>query len=113
MSFECLHHLQARVLGGSITIDFDDNTNASLDNIYFYGITNEISVATFGGDGAGVYSAWEYTLDGTLVADSVFKDVPVEILTEVDENANTVGPNSSGYEWTWAVLDGALAGIGL
>lgn len=95
-------------------VDWDDNTNAGVSNVYFYGLPSgyKDGVSSFGGDGSGTNSGWEYTLNDTP-ADSVFQGVPSDILTEVTtQNANTVG-HSANYSWTWASQSGALGTLGL
>lgn len=107
-------------------IDFDDFTNAELINIYFYGWSESYGPAmtadgpfapieTFGGDGNGTSSNWEYTLTPNgAPADSIFKGVPAAILTEVSgPAAKTVGPTSADFGWTWAAQSGALNDAGL
>jgi hypothetical protein len=103
--------------GSSISdlVDWDSNTNAGVSNVYFYGIeaTYADGISSFGGDGSGINSGWEYTLPAGAVADSVFKSVPTAILTEVVANQNTVGPNAANFSWTWAAASGALGTLGL
>lgn len=102
-------------------VDFDDNTNAGLNDIYFYGFsasymaTEEFSpVASFGGDGNCPSSNWEYTLaEGGATVDQIFTGVPAEALTEVAANGNSVGPDIANFDWTWAAQSGALSSIGL
>ena len=99
---------------GEELVDLDDDTNASMTNIYFYGIESEIIVESFGGDGNGTFEGWEYTLGAGVSADAVFVDVPAGILTEVAANANTVGVTSAAdFGWTFAASSGALGTIGL
>jgi hypothetical protein len=103
--------------GGSISdlVDWDSGTNAGVSNVYFYGIdaayTNGVS--SFGGDGSGINTGWEYTLPAGAVADSVFNSVPTSILTAVGANQNTVGPDAANFSWTWASASGALGTLGL
>ncbi len=103
--------------GSSISdlVDWDDNTNAGVSNVYFYGIdaSYKDGISSFGGDGVATTEGWEYTLAAGSVADSVFQGVPISILTEVAANQNTVGPNASGFSWTWASASGALGTLGL
>jgi len=103
--------------GGSISdlVDWDGNTNAGVSNVYFYGIEADYKggISSFGGDGTGTNAGWEYTLAAGAVADSVFQGVPTNILTAVGANQNTVGPNASGFTWTWASASGALGTLGL
>jgi hypothetical protein len=103
--------------GSSISdlVDWDGNTNAGVSNVYFYGIDAAYTdgISSFGGDGTGTNSGWEYTLAAGAVADSVFQGVPTTILTAVAANQNTVGPDASGFTWTWASASGALGTLGL
>ena len=115
-------------------VDFDGSTNAQLQNMYFYGWDADYGfildedpdevgdqnfnpIESFGGDGAGTQSAWEYTLaSGAGAADAaeIFAGVDNGILTSVNANANTVGgPAASDFAWTFAGSAGALADIGL
>lgn len=102
-------------------VDWDDNTNAGVNDVYFYGfspsysVTDDFSpIASYGGDGNCTSSNWEYTLaDGGASVDQIFTGVPAEILTEVSANGNSVGPNTANFGWTWASQSGALSGIGL
>ena len=98
---------------GEELVDLDGSTNASMTNIYFYGISTVIVVESFGGDGVGEFSGWEYTLPSSIAVADVFVDVPSSILTEVAENQNTVGPDATNFGWTFAGASGALASIGL
>jgi hypothetical protein len=110
--------------GGEIEnlVDFDDNTNAGLTDVYFYGFsdtymaTQDFSpVASFGGDGNCESANWEYTLaEGGAPVDEIFTGVPAEALTEVAVNGNSVGPDASNFGWTWAAQsDVGLESIGL
>lgn len=103
--------------GGSIgdLVDWDGNTNAGVSNVYFYGIDANYTdgISSFGGDGTGTNTGWEYTLPSGAVADSVFQGVPTNILTAVGANQNTVGPDASSFGWTWAGASGALGTLGL
>lgn len=103
--------------GGSIgdLVDWDGGTNAGVSNVYFYGMDASYvdGISSFGGDGTGTNSGWEYTLTAGQVADSVFQGVPTNILTAVGANQNTVGPDASSFGWTWAGASGALSSLGL
>ncbi len=111
-------------------VDYDGNTNAGVTDLYIYGMTSAYGpieddpnteddetlnpIDSFGGDGNCESANWEYTLaEGGSTADELFIDVPASVLTEVGVNANTVGPNISDFEWTWASQSGALGSIGL
>lgn len=107
-------------------VDWDDNTNAEVIDVYFWGWSESYGPAmtddgpfapieTFGGDGQGNSSNWEYTLtpNGAPV-DSIFKGVPAAALTEVSgPGAKSVGPEDADFSWTWASQSGALSGLGL
>lgn len=112
-------------------VDWDAGTNAGVKDVYFYGLDPSYTaiaddpstpddneefnpIESFGGDGTGDNSNWEYTLaaNGALVTE-IFTGVPMGILTEVAENGNSVGPNSADFAWTWASQSGTLALIGL
>lgn len=98
-----------------LLVDFDENTNVDVSDVYFYGISTATTVADYkkmSDAGNGSVTKWEYS-DVTDPA-AVFVDVPTSELTEVNTNANTIGIKSDeGFEWTWASQSGALAGIGL
>ncbi len=101
-------------------VDWDGSTNAGLENMYFYGWDASYppadfeAIESFGGDGNCTSGSWEYTLtDGGATVDVVFNGVPAEALTEVAQNANTVGADASVFGWTWTSKSGALAGIGI
>lgn len=114
-------------------VDWDGNTNAVLNNLYFFGWTADYGflqdedpdeegdqifnpIESFGGDNSGASSNWEYTLatgDGAADAAEIFAGVDSSILTEVAENSNAVGADASVFAWTWASRSGALAGAGI
>lgn len=103
-----------------LLVDWDNGTNTGVSNSYFYGFDASYNadgsgtpVASFGGDGTGNTSGWQYTLPAGADVNNIFTGVPAEILTEVAENANTVGADPSVFGWTWARHSGALASIGL
>lgn len=104
-------------------VDWDDNTNAALENVYFYGLPEGYGYvsgaeefepfASFGGDNSGTTANIQITINGGTLAD-LFKggDVPSAV-TEVAEGAATVGANSSAFAgWTWAAASGELSKIG-
>lgn len=111
-------------------VDFDGNTNAGLNDIYFYGWSDSYMpvaddpnteddeefnpVESFGGDGNCPSSNWEYTLtEGGQPVDQIFTGVPANMLTSVSQNGNSVGPDAVDFEWTWASQSGALSEVGL
>ncbi len=102
---------------GEELIDFDGSTNVDMANIYFFGIpTEEIVVESYADMAAngGSVSNFEYTLPDTVAVDAVFLDIPAEKLTEVASvGAQTVGPATTDFSWTWAAQSGALSDLGL
>lgn len=99
-------------------VDWDDDTNAALEDIYFYGIdadyvTEGIAIASFGGDGSGTSSGWEITMpaDASKTVAEFLGDEAAAITTEV--TTRTVGPDVSTFSWTWASLYGQLTEIAL
>lgn len=87
-------------------IDFDDNTNVTINNVYFDQISTPVVVTGYAG-GAGndvTISNWEYTLSGSETAAQVFVDVPAANLTAVGQGANTVGPDASSFSWTLSLI---------
>ena len=116
---------------GEELIDMDSATNAILESVYFYGLVTPLEVE-YGTEYVGTIRNIEYTFPATWDHDGdgdeenptpevpfpsaaeIFTDVPASELTEVAENANTVGPTSdAGFEWTWAGQSGILGAIGL
>ena len=115
-------------------VDLDGSTNAQLQNIYFYGWDADYGfirdedpgkegdqnfnpIESFGGNGVGTFSGWEYTLatgEGAANADEIFAGVTPGILSAVPANGNTVGgPAASMFDWTWAGYSNAISNIGL
>ncbi len=113
----------------SSLVDWDGNTNAALQNVYFFGLganygyiaddpsTTDVDeelqpFASFGGDMSGTTSNLEITLNGGTLTD-LFEPgttVPTAI-TAVGEGNNTVGANSSVFGWTWASKSGTLSQV--
>ncbi len=91
-------------------IDWDDNTNTSIQNTYFFGLTAG-NVESFGGDGNGTQSNWETDL---AAAGSFFAGVASGVITyNIAVGAKTHGPSAADFAWTWAGNSGRLAEIGL
>ena len=92
-------------------VDWDGNTNTSITNAYFFGITAG-NVETFGGDGGMPgSSAWETDL---TEAGTFFDGVPASAMTfGVAVGSKTHGPSAADFAWSWAGHSGALAGLGL
>lgn len=97
-------------------VDWDGGTNAGVKDMYFTGFAADYgkggfsAIESFGGDGTGDNSNWEYTA-GTADADSIFAGADASILTEVSTRSN--GPALSEFSWTWASASGALGTLGL
>lgn len=101
-------------------VDWDDNTNAGLDNIYFFGIEEDYytggnGIASFGGDGKGATDSWEITLPGDDTEEQILGTGAAAITNTVTENNNTVGiSDASEFDWTFAYQDvNGLGAIGL
>ena len=104
-------------------VDWDDNTNAALTNVYFYGIDASYGYvggddsfepfASFGGTDVSATSNLEVTLAAGVALDFLFEDVVPASVSLVGEGAATVGVDASGFGWTWAAQAGALTQIGL
>lgn len=104
------------------TIDFDDESNVNMSDIYFYGypdtspagVEEYNNMISFAGSTSSA-SGFEYTFPSgaAYTAAEVFLDIPGAELTTVAANANTVGPDATNFGWTFAGASGALAGIGL
>ncbi|WP_417600881.1 hypothetical protein [Owenweeksia hongkongensis] len=100
-------------------VDWDSETNAALENVYFYGLASGYAASadfspfeSFGGDMSGATSNIQVTINGGTLADLFEGSVPTEV-TEVAEGANTVGANSGEFAgWTWAAASGELSKIG-
>ncbi|AEV33139.1 hypothetical protein [Owenweeksia hongkongensis] len=100
-------------------VDWDSETNAALENVYFYGLASGYAATadfspfeSFGGDMSGATSNIQVTINGGTLADLFEGSVPTEV-TEVAEGANTVGANSGEFAgWTWAAASGELSKIG-
>jgi len=93
-------------------IDFDPTTNADINNLYIFGITQgDVEEYT---PSIQTVTNIEYTFDAALDEATVFGAIPASELTSVAENNNSVGfAASTDFSWTWADDSGALAGIGL
>ncbi|MEQ9263056.1 MAG: hypothetical protein RLP14_07845 [Owenweeksia sp.] len=100
-------------------VDWDDETNAALDGVYFYGLAAGYGATTdfdpfesFGGDNSGTTQNLQVTLAGGVLADLFAGTVPGAV-SVVAAGTATVGADASGFGWTWANESGALAQIGL
>ena len=108
-------------------VDWDDNTNAALTNVLWFGIEADYTggIASFGGDGNGTSAAWQMIVpagnnmsdilatddDGTLVPNAEAEAITTVI---ADLAAATVGVTAeTDYTWTFASQAGGLSGIGL
>lgn len=102
---------------GEELIDFDGSTNVDMSNIYFFGVaTEDIVVESYADMAAngGSVSNFEYTLPDSVAVEAVFLDIPANQLTEVATvGAQTVGPATTEFSWTWAAQSGALSNLGL
>ena len=101
-------------------VDWDDETNAALENVYFYGLPSGYAATadfspfqSFGGDMSGTTANLQITINGGTLADLFDGGVVPAGVTEVAEGANTVGANNGEFAgWTWAAVSGELSKIG-
>ncbi len=92
-------------------IDWDDNTNTSITDTYFFGIVAG-NVESFGGDGNGDSNNWETDLADNSAG--YFDGVDSGVITYgVAVGSRSHGPAIADFAWTWAGHSGALAGLGL
>ncbi len=112
-----------KVAGASGMIDFDDNTDVDMSNIYFFDLDESQDIEGYSGysanmNGFGIMnfeSTLPFTLDGdgdrtssTTTLDVVFVDGSDAVVTEVAMGANTVGATVSDFAFTLASQTGAL-----
>ncbi len=98
-------------------VDWDDDTNAELDGVYFFGLDASYAATSdfepfesFGGDGSGTQNIEVNVVTGALV--DLFSNGTVPSGVTAVGTA-TVGADASAFGWTWANQSGALAQIGL
>lgn len=92
-------------------VDWDDNTNATLTNLYFFGITAG-RIDSFGGNGAEASTNWETDLADN--AGGFFDGVSDGVITYgVAVADRSYGPSAADFAWTWAGNSGKLAELGL
>lgn len=109
--------------GASGLIDFDDNTDVNMSNIYFFDIDESQNIEGYSGfsantdgfDIATFQSTLPFTLDGdgdrtsnTAALTTSFPDGSDSDVTEVAKGANTVGATKSEFSFTLANETGAL-----
>lgn len=97
-------------------IDFDDNTDVSMMNIYFLNLAdNTQDVEGYAGylaAGNFTSSALEVTLPNGVTLAEVFEGGSDAITTAVAAGAATVGADLSKFNtWSWAAVAGALTGL--
>ncbi len=95
--------------GASGLIDFDDNTDVNISNVYFFGLTADQDVEGYDGYAANsdgfAASSFEATVpDGSAITDFF----PAGLATGVAAGANTVGATISEFSFTFASAAGAL-----
>lgn len=94
-------------------VDWDDDTNASLNNLYFFGISAG-RVDSFGGIGTNDNSNtanWETDLADN--AGGWFTGAENVITYGVAVGSKSYGPSAADFAWTWASNSGALSDLGL
>ncbi len=101
----------------SAIVDWDDNTNTGVTNLYFYGIDEgydpSVGFASFGGDGECTTGTWEYSAPGGYDVGTLLQDAPAGAVTLVTEGSNSVGADASVFGWTLGAQSGTLESIGL
>ena len=103
--------------GADGLVDLDDNSRVIMNNIYFFGLTqnqdfDQLPVEANGG--YGVFADFEASIPaGSTVADFFVGGSDV-FVTNVSELQNTVGADATQFTgWTWASASGALSDLGL
>ncbi len=97
-------------------IDFDDNTDANMMDIYFTALSEdggqdvEGYAGYFTNTNGFASSGFEVTLPAGIVLTDVFKDGSDAITTSVAAGAATVGADLTKFaDWSWAAVAGKLA----
>ncbi len=99
-------------------IDMDANgdskdSNVDLMNIYFFGLLDDGSQDFDEISAESTATNLEVTLPAGVAVADIFPATVVPNVTEVAENANTVGPVVSDFDWTWAgISPSGLEAIG-
>lgn len=92
-------------------IDWDDDTNATLTNLYFFGISAG-RVDSFNGNGAEASSNWETDLVDN--SGGFFDGVDDGVITYgVAVGSKSYGPSAADFAWSWAGNSGTLTDLGL
>lgn len=99
-------------LDASGLVDLDNNSMVELYNIYFTSLDDgqdfdQLPTTDGHFDGGNLQT----TLPTGGILTDFFKDGSDAYVTEVANNANTVGAPISNFGWTWASLSGALDGL--
>ena len=97
-------------------IDFDDNTDVSMSNVYFLDLKdNTQDVEGFSGylaAGNFTSSNLEVTLPNGVTLEEVFEGGSAAITTAIAAGASTVGADLSKFNtWSWAAVAGELASL--
>ncbi len=90
-------------------VDWDDNTDCGVSNVYFFGITAG-ALASFNGDGTGTTENWETDL---TAAGTFFAGAEAILTLNVQVANKSYGPVAADFPWTWAGQSGALSDLGL
>ena len=111
-------------------IDWDENTNAAIKDLYIFGISDDYAIIpdgnddntdpdfepieSFEGDKSGKSSGWEVTLSiSNRSLEEIFGTDAPAIIEEVTLGSKTKGPSTTDFEWTWASKSATLTDIGL
>lgn len=117
--------INGSIKGSSVAeiADFRSGARGSFTNIYAFGFSDpasggrgDFSLADAGsqanfGSSILTFGSLQATPPAGVALTAIFLNGTYVHATSVAEGANTVGANASGFAWTWASLDGALAGF--
>ncbi|NEN22949.1 hypothetical protein G3O08_05480 [Cryomorpha ignava] len=103
--------------GADGLVDLDDNSRVTMNNIYFFGLSenqdfDQLPVEAEGG--YGVFADIEATIPVDQNITDFFVGGSHVFVTNVPELQNTVGANATEFTgWTWASASGSLSDLGL
>ncbi|MGK7389286.1 MAG: hypothetical protein ACNS60_03020 [Candidatus Cyclobacteriaceae bacterium M2_1C_046] len=101
--------------GASGIIDFDANTDVTMSNILFFGLSSGQDVEEYAALTVGeITGGFEAILPSGTVVGDFFTGIEDTKVTAIDALGNaTVGADISAFNWTFAAKSGALSEIGL
>ncbi len=93
-------------------VDLDANSYVDMMNIYFSGLGNDQDFDEIPTEYVCTFGNFEATLPEGKVLTDYFLDGSDTFVTEVAEDANTVGADASVFSsWSWAAVSGNLSGF--